>query len=123
MKFREFMLEEGDLLDALCHGIKTGYKAFVKKREQQAKKTESKVTQQKLLNATGKDLHDLVKLAVNDKMSIDKQCGKQILATDWLKECTNTRTGSGLGKLNGLTWELYKNSRERVGGEPIKPSS
>ena len=117
MKFREFMLEEGDLLDALCHGIKTGYKAFVKKREQQAKKTEAKATQQKLLNATGKELHDLVKQAVNDKMSIDKQCGKQILATDWLKECTNIRTASRSGRLSDVTWKTYKSLREKVGGE------
>lgn len=118
------MLEEGDLLDALCHGIKTGYKAFVKKREQQAKKTEAKATtQQKLLSANGSELHALVKQVVNDKMSIDKQCGKQILATDWLKECTNTRTGSGSGRLNGLTWELYKDSREKAGGARTALSS
>lgn len=79
-KFKQFILEEGDLLDAVKHGVKQGIKAFSAKRKQQ----ESKTLAGKILNADGKELESLIRQIVNDGFSIQKDEPPQKL-TDWLR--------------------------------------
>jgi hypothetical protein len=103
MKFREFVLEEGDLLDAVKHGFKAGMKAFAKKREAQTKKQESKSLATRVLDAEGKELECLIKQIVDNGFSIQREIKPQSM-TDWLKECTNTKTKSDSAKSSRPTY-------------------
>jgi hypothetical protein len=87
MEFKDFVLEEGDLLDAIKLGVKSGIKAFKDKRKQQANKTVA----DKLLGAEGKELEVLIRQIVDDGFSIQNSLKPQKIS-DWLKEsCTNTK--------------------------------
>jgi hypothetical protein len=87
--FKKFVLQEGDLLDAVKIGVKAGLKAFTKKREQQTKQ-ESKDLTNKILDAEGKELEGLIKQIVDNKFSIKNIQPQK--TTDWLLECTSTET-------------------------------
>lgn len=102
MKFKEFVLEEGEFFDALKHGIKTGFNAFKVKRQEQKK--ESKDLRHKVLSAEGKELESLIKQIVDNKFSIQKQCAKTQKETDWLLECTSTRTTSHFARCRPQIW-------------------
>lgn len=91
-EFKKFVLQEGDLLDAVKVGVKAGLKAFTKKREQQQTKQESKTLANKILDAEGKELEGLIKQIVDNKFSIKNVQPQK--STDWLLECTSTKTRS-----------------------------
>ena len=61
MRFKEFVLEEGEMFDAVKHGMSTGFKAFRAKREQQKHKTQADVLTDKIMTAEGEDLRILIK--------------------------------------------------------------
>ena len=91
MKFREFILEEGEFLDAVC----VGFKAFSKERKKQAKKTEFQKMSDDILSAEGADLQRLVQKIVDNGYSVKngkvvkppkhKSVSKEIF------ECTSTK--------------------------------
>ena len=91
MRFKEFMIQEGDLLDAVKSGLKAGIETFKKTREDQIKKQESKAIAAKLLGAKGKELESLIKQMVDNTFKIKNE-EKPQKTTDWLLECTNTKT-------------------------------
>lgn len=110
--FKEFILEEGPLWDALCHGVKTGLEAFRSKRVEQKKpKEEPKVTPktltQKILTAEGDDLKALVKQIVDNGYTVKQgKVTKPPLvknSTDWLLECTRTKRASGSARSKSMT--------------------
>lgn len=94
--FREFVLEEGEVWDALKIGVKTGMKAYRQQRTQQKTKNEQKVLMQRLMSAEGNALDTLVKQAVEQGYTVKN--GEVVKAApvaagsnDWLKECTIIR--------------------------------
>lgn len=60
MGFREYLLEEGDFLDA----VRCGYRAFQKKRQEQKQTADVKAFMDKLLSAEGQDLKALIQQLV-----------------------------------------------------------
>lgn len=60
LEFREWILEEGERLDALKHAVKTGFNAYNKKRQQQKKKSEEKQLRDKVVNSNGKAESDAI---------------------------------------------------------------
>jgi recombination DNA repair RAD52 pathway protein len=70
MKFKEYMFEEGDMFDALKHSVKTGVKAFRKKREEQSKRSEEKALTNQILTAEGDDLRRLIKQIVDKGLTV-----------------------------------------------------
>ena len=95
MRFKEFVLEEGDMIDALKHGFKTGIKAFQDKRKEQEKKTQKQKMTDAILTAEGGDLRRLIKKIVDDGYTVSngkvkdpsrvKHMNKEVL------ECIRTR--------------------------------
>jgi len=96
LRFREFVLEEGELWDAMRVGVDTGVKAFKHKRKDQSKQSEVKKLSQQIFSAEGADLRLLVKKIVDNGYSIkngevvapsrEKLISKEVL------ECTRTKT-------------------------------
>jgi hypothetical protein len=70
MRFREFMLEEGDMLDAIKHGVSTGVKAYKKKRSQQKKRTKQQTLTDKIMAAEGDDLKNLISQIVDNGYTV-----------------------------------------------------
>jgi hypothetical protein len=123
-QFKEFVLEEGELFDALKHGVQVGLKAFREKRQEQAKEREPQALTKKILSAEGKDLESLVKKIVDNGYTIK---GGQVVArplkvgsADWLLECTNTRMASSYGSSKRGICRNYSNSNRKAGGGRIR---
>lgn len=97
LRFKDFMLQEGEVWDALRHGVSTGVKAYKQKRADQKKQSEADKLSQKILSAEGKDLEQLVRQIVRQgytlrngkvvKPSKVKYMSQEVL------ECTTTRMG------------------------------
>ena len=51
LEFREWMLDEGERWDALTHAVKTGFKAYKKKRDKQRKEGKKKEMLSKLMSS------------------------------------------------------------------------
>lgn len=64
LSFKQYVLEEGEVWDALCHGVKSGMKAYQQKRVEQKKHTDAHKLAQQILNAEGSELQQLVKQIV-----------------------------------------------------------
>lgn len=122
MKFKDYVLEEGDLLDAVKHGFSAGFKAFRQKREQQAKKNEAKTLKDKIMSAEGKELTVLIRNMVEKDMDITAQCGKVEKSTEWLKECTGTKTERCSARSGKTIFQTYLNSRAKAGGALTAPA-
>ena len=88
--FRDYVLEEGDRLDAIVHGFKTGWKAFKGMRKQQVDRTEQQKLTDKIMSAESKDLQKLVKQVVSNGYTFKNgQVTKPLVvqrANDWLLE-------------------------------------
>lgn len=90
-QFREFVVRECDLWDAMVHGVKKGYNAFKDKRKEQTKKSEKKKISEKMLNAKNKDdIKDLVKSILDNGYTISNGRIKEVpdaqQANRWLTE-------------------------------------
>lgn len=70
MRFKEYMLEEGEMFDALKHGVSSGIKAFKKKRVEQKKASEEKALNDKIMTAEGEDLRRLIKQIVDKGLTV-----------------------------------------------------
>ena len=70
MRFKEYMLEEGEMFDAIKHSVKTGVKAFRKKREQQKNKSVEKALTDQIMTAEGEDLRRLIKQIVDKGLTV-----------------------------------------------------
>lgn len=92
-RFKEFLLEEGPFLDAVCHGVKIGYEAFKRKRLEQ-KPPESLA--EKILSSEGEEVKQVAKELVDSGYKAKKgkitKTPKVKRSTDWLLECINTKT-------------------------------
>lgn len=112
--FKEFVLEEGELFDAIKHGFTIGLKAFLEKRQEQTKEKEPEILTKKILSAEGKELDGLIKQIVNNGYTIKQgnvvKPYKVVKATDWLMECTtNTSKESSYEKLSPRICQLFSN--------------
>lgn len=112
-KFKEFVLEEGQFFDAIKIGLKAGFKAFRKAREQQATADEKKQISDALMNAEGEQLKTLVCKMVDKGYTIQKDRVKKLSnrksMNDWLYECINTKMESLLERSNAATCQVYIN--------------
>jgi hypothetical protein len=93
LRFKDFVLEEGEIWDAVCHGVK----AFKQKRKQQAKKSEAKKLGDAVLNAEGADLRRLVKQIVDKGYTVKNEVVKPSRIKHMNKEvleCIRTRKAS-----------------------------
>lgn len=68
LKFRDFALQEGQLWDAVRHGVRKGFKAYKDKRVDQKRKSNSLI--QRIMSAEGEELKDLVKQMVDDRLTV-----------------------------------------------------
>lgn len=88
-KFQDFMIEEG-FFDCVFHGMNVGYKAYAKKRKQEAKKDKKEDVKRKYMSAEGEELKDIIKKMIEDDLTIDKNGevinDKQRSEKDWLRE-------------------------------------
>lgn len=95
LTFREYLLAEGDVWTAFCHGCKTGLKAYRHKRSEQKQSGEKKALAEKILSAEGKDLEQLVKKIVANGYTVRNgsvvQPDKQKSFHGEILECTSTR--------------------------------
>jgi len=66
LKFQEFVLEEGELWDA----VRVGVKAFREKRQEQKSVTQEKKLTDKILTAEGGELRKLVKQIVDKGLTV-----------------------------------------------------
>ena len=64
MRFKEFVLEEGDRWDALCHAVRKGTDAYKNKRKEQKNRTEMDSLTEKLFASEGKELETVIKKIV-----------------------------------------------------------
>lgn len=100
--FKQYVIEEGELWDAVKFGLSTGLKAFSKKREQQKAKSEPKTILRQMLSAEGEELKAVVKKIVDNGYTVkDGRVQKPSPVkhiNSWLYECTTTRTESGSAK-------------------------
>lgn len=71
-RFKEFVLEEGDVWDALCHSFSTGFKAYREKRDQQKNTTEQQKLTQKLFSAEGKELSAIIRQIVEKGYTVQQ---------------------------------------------------
>lgn len=94
--FKEYILEEGELWDAVKHGVSKGVKAFRQKQQQQKNKSEQKTLMNQLMNAEGDELKLVIKKIVDNGYTIkgngiEKMGTKPCHVNDWLYECTSTK--------------------------------
>lgn len=94
-RFKEYVLEEGELLDAIKAGVSAGLKAFQKKWQDKPKKPSGKELADKAMSAEGKELSSVIKQIVDDGYilhngKIQKPPLRKRMQ-DWLHECTNIK--------------------------------
>ena len=89
-QFREFVYQEGEIWDAVMHGVNSGFKAFQTKRNEQKGKTEQKKLTEKIIDADKKDIKALVKKIVSNGYTISngevKDSPKNHRMNSWLSE-------------------------------------
>jgi CRISPR/Cas system-associated exonuclease Cas4 (RecB family) len=94
-QFKEFMLEEGEVWDAVVHGVSSGVKAFQKKRTEQKSATEKQKLSEKIIDADKKEIKDLVKKIVSNGYTIKngqvKEAPKVQDMNGWLTEWRTDR--------------------------------
>ena len=77
-QFKKFVLQEGEIWDAVVHGVDSGFKEFQKKRKEQKEKTEQKKLSEKIIDVDKKEIKDLVKQIVSNGYTISngevKEC-------------------------------------------------
>lgn len=98
LRFKDFILEEGELWDAVCFGVNKGLKAFKHKRQEQAKKSETTKLTQQILSAEGADIRRLVKKIVDNGYSVKDgkvtDLPKRKLVSMEVLECTRIKMAS-----------------------------
>lgn len=72
MRFKEYLLEEGEIWDA----VRFGFQSYQRKRQEQKQKSVEKMIADKILSAEGKDLQQLVKRMV--ELGLTVQNGKVV---------------------------------------------
>ena len=96
MRFKEY-INEGEIWDALCHGVKTGIRAFKEKRQEQKKEPGPKALLNQMVNAEGKDLESLIQKAVENGFTAHRgKLEKRPIRknSQWLLECTVIKKAS-----------------------------
>lgn len=72
-QFRGWMVEEGDTLDAIKHGIKVGFKAFTKMKQQKAQEKQKEQVASKITTAaTDADFAAIAKELIANGLDIAK---------------------------------------------------
>lgn len=95
MKFKDYMIEEGEMFDAVKHGMSSGFKAFREKRVEQKNKSDNDALTAKIVTAEGDELKQIIKQIVSKGLTVKdgkvqepcriKHVNKGVL------ECTRTK--------------------------------